>query len=145
MAEIDAGRQRAAEFTQRFIDSGCDPRSLSQQAFSHADGNPPRGLDEAIAQADLIVTGRITNTRFINGEPFNPSAESTLAVDLTVKGTASSQITLVQSGGPVPSSDGGAIGHLEGDPVLLAGDQVILFAKKQSGTDAYVGLYPVGK
>ena len=147
MAEIDGAHQRNLDFARRFIASGCDPRSLPLRAISHLDGLPPQGLDEAIAKADLIVTGRIKGTRFALDDSPNPfpSAESMLMVDLVLKGAAPALITLAQAGGPVPSNDGGAIGHFAGDPVLLPGDEVIVLAMKRSDSDAYFALYPIGK
>ena len=147
MAEIEAGRQRNRDFARVFIASACDLHSLPLRAFSHNDGGFPQSLDEAIEQADIVVTGRVVDTRLTAQDDRLPFglADSIVAVDQILKGSVSGEIVLHQEGGPVRTYDGGAIGYLEGDPVLLPGDEVILLAREIPGGGGYSALYPVGK
>jgi hypothetical protein len=72
-----------------------------------------------------------------------PRAVSTLAVDTTLKGNAVSEIVLHVAGGPMPQ-DGGIIGHLGGQPVLLRGDEILLLAQRRTGRDGYWTVHPLG-
>lgn len=148
MAEIEAGRQRHFDETSKLIASGCDPRNFPMRAISHLDGSPPGTLDEAIARADVVVIAHVTKTAFtlIAGDD-QPLAHQTLVVELILKGDATREVILYTIGGPIPD-DGGMIGILKGDPVLLGGDRVLLLATKKTG-EPYAGeywpVYPVGK
>ena len=146
MAEIDEFRKRRYESTRALIESGCDPRNLPMVAFTHLDGLPPQTLDEALQRADLVVTAHVTSTMFTVSEsnlPF-PLAVSMLTVDSTMKGRSSREIILYDQGGPVPDQ-GGVIGIMSGNPVLLRGDEVLLLAQKRTDGDGYWSVYPVGK
>jgi hypothetical protein len=91
-----------------------------------------------------VVTARVTRTAFsIDSGDAMPSAESTLAVNVTLKGTASPEVTIFQHGGPMPD-DGGIIGHFQGDPILLPGDEVLLLAETRASGDGYFPVYPIG-
>jgi hypothetical protein len=145
MAEIDQSRKQSFESTRALIASGCDPRNLPMVAFSHLDGLPPQTLDEALQRADLVVTAHVTKTAFTIAEgDSSPAAETTLTVDVALKGDAREEITLYQMGGPI-AQNGGVIEILKGDPVLLRGDDVLLLAQKRTDVDGYWPLYPVGK
>lgn len=146
-AEVDAAHQRDFDFAQRFIAAGCDPRVFPERSLAHADGAFPQGLDEAVAKADLIVTGRMERVQFTaTQDDLYGAADGTLRVDQAIKGDASGDITLHQEGGPY-GYEGGVIAHLLGDPVLLTDDHVLVLVTKSDGNDdgSYWSLYPVGK
>ena len=145
MAEIDQFRKRRFDATSQLIASGCDPRNLPMAALTHNDGAFPHNLGDALQQADLVVTAHVTSTKFSidQGNPV-PTADTTLIVDERLKGDAPREITLFQEGGPIPDN-GGLIGIIEGDPVLLRGDDVLLLAQKRTNADGYWSIYPVGK
>jgi hypothetical protein len=144
MAEIDEKRAQRFDAINQLIASGCDPRTLPMVAVSHLDGLPPYTLDEALDKADLVVTAHVTSTTFsIRTGASLPVSESTLSVDVTLKGRAPSEITLYQGGGPLPDN-GGIIGYFKGEPVLLRGDEVLLVAQTQTNSVGYRSVYPVG-
>ena len=119
-------------------------------ALTHWDGAAAQSFEEALSKADLVVIAHVTKTAFkLNpGEtaPVNtmPLADETLAVDRTLKGEAPKELTLHQSGGPMPQG-GGIIGIVKGDPVLFPGDRVLLLALKQKDGSGYGSTYPLGK
>lgn len=148
MAEIDAGRKWRLDWMNRYISSGCDPRTLPQVAIGQADGPSYATFGDAVARADTIVIGHVAATIFQTdvNDVSAPLSDATIVVERSLKGPASGEIALHQYGGPAPD-DGGQINHFEGDPVFLPGDHVLLLAVSdylpQSGK--YVPLYPVGK
>jgi hypothetical protein len=144
MAEINQLQQRQLDAVKRIVASGCDPRNFQMLAVSHYDGDFPRTIDDALAEADLVFRGHVTSTSFkVDPNIRLPVATSTLALDEMLKGTAVSEITLHQVGGPLPQ-DGGIIGHFQGEPVLLRGDEVLLIAEKRKDRDGYSAVYPLG-
>ncbi len=144
MAEIDEFRKRRFDAISELIASRCDPRDLPLVAVSHADGDHPQTLDEALRHADVVVTARVIKTEFrLNRDVGMPTAHSTLAIDVVLKGNDASEISLYQAGGPMPDN-GGIIGHFAGAPILLSGDHVLLIARKRTNGDGYRSSYPVG-
>ena len=145
MAEIDQGRQRRFDGISTIIASGCDPRSLPMAAVTHNDGGYPQTFDEALRTADLVATAHVTKTTFTieQADHEMPHAEALLAIDHKLKGDAPKTIAVYQSGGPMPDY-GGIVGYVEGDPILLRGDYILLLARKRTSASGYWTVYPMG-
>jgi hypothetical protein len=144
IAEIEQAQKRQLEAVTRLVESGCDARNLPMVAIAHYDGDFPKTFDEALARADLVVTGHVTTTSFtVDPNSRLPRGASTLAVETTLKGRDASEITFQQEGGPMPQ-DGGIIGHFSGAPILLPGDEVLLIAQARADGGGYGSVYPMG-
>jgi hypothetical protein len=103
------------------------------------DQPPYDTLPAAVAAADLIVSGRVTNDKFTVDGTF-----VTFTIDRTVKGKApSTDISIFMSGGPQPDANiaSGVLAVDEEAPVLLVGDQALLFLQHSTVNDSY-GVQP---
>lgn len=132
-ARNDEAHARARQFLLDFVRSGKDPHELPPLYLSDV-APAANSLEEAAKQADLIVRGRVTKTTFEPGDGSLALATSTISIRSVIAGTASGEITVLQRGGPVPQDVGGALAQLEGDPVVLPGDEVILLLMSQEKT-----------
>lgn len=112
---------------------------LPVQALDVDSATPAPTLQEAAAKATLIVHGRVTGVEFKAGNP-GVNTFVTLRVDDVLKGDdalASSDITVVQPGGPVnyPDEHGVVATQLlqfPADPILFPGAEAVLFLAPDS-------------
>ena len=103
-------------------------------------------LAEAVAGAEYIVVGTATA---IKPTPFSGTAV-TLAVTATVKGPSVKEVTIVQPGGLLPTSDwkGVIVASAPTDPLLLPGQEALLFLTRAAGSTNFsvqpvTGLYSI--
>ena len=129
-----------AAWLQDFVQRGRDPRSLPRQPLSAFYDTPAKDLAAAVANADAIVVGTVRSTRFALIEA-DVMTFVTFAVERTLKGTVSNEMTIRQLGGPAPTrgqvGSPGILLYAENTPVLLAGDRAILFLQRAGTPDTY--------
>lgn len=131
-AEFDAlvasAQQRHVEYLREFISSGHDPRALPRITIS---ATAPRlaTLEAAVAEADVIIRGRVESISFRPGTSGVPVATATIRMSEWIKGISPEEdaVTVRQIGGPVPQPSGGGLAQLETDELILPGDDVFLF------------------
>jgi DNA-binding CsgD family transcriptional regulator len=153
-AEISQGQLENSDWSRRFIASGCDAHSLARFGIEQFAGNPYVNPDQVVAHADVIVRAHVDRTTFtVTNDSLPPRTEHVMAHALlrvveTLKGEAPPRIEVDQMGGPV----GGELEEVQGQPVLLGGDEVILLAYQSSSSAGarllyrplnYVGVYYV--
>jgi hypothetical protein len=103
-------------------------------------------LEQAVAGAEYIIVG---TARAIKPTPFSGTLV-TLAVTETLKGHAVQEVTIVQPGGLQPTSDwkGVIIASAPQDPLLLPGQEALLFLTRAAGSTNFTvqpvtGIYPI--
>lgn len=96
----------------------------------------PAEFKEIVADAALIVRGRVTDVRGVITPTRGVESVATLAVDLTLKGSASEFLSITVPGGTV----GRFTTRMVGAPVLRVGEQAVFFLKRD-GRNAW---RPVG-
>lgn len=129
-------------------------------------------IAEQSAEADLIVRGVVLNTSVrklkqvlptyaedgvtVIGEfaDIVPFTDSEMRIIEVYKGTADKQITVMQTGGNLPATDGdpGINFAVNGDPIFVKGSEHILFLKNISGDAVhakdrklYITVNPAGR
>jgi hypothetical protein len=63
---IDKSHRDYKEWLEAFNASGIDPKTLSWIESSAESLPPPRTLDEAVDKADLILSGAVTDVKYIS-------------------------------------------------------------------------------
>lgn len=148
------GNAKYINWVNDFIASGQDPRELPRSPSSAIAPESPQSLDVAVARADIILTGVVTEATFEVVPPDDPSGfafvrgKALIAIENTLRGTAAKEIAILQFGGPEPNSDWktGSLLYLEAAPLLLEGDRALLFIKKDElgySVQAWTGTYLV--
>jgi len=116
--------QRA--FVMEFERSGRDPRSLDRAGLMLTYGVPATDLEGASKFADVVILGTVEKTEFGGGGTLG-AARVTIAVKEFLKGSAKSPVFVYQVGGPVLDGGHEYLAESGGDPILLPGDEVLLF------------------
>lgn len=113
-------------YLKEFVAKGGDPRSLpvvELQAYTP----PPVSLAEGVRSATTILRGKVGRVDFAsNPDGGLPLATSTIEVDRVFLGDAAGTVEVLQLGGPMGQDEKGSLAQLDADPVLLAGDDVLL-------------------
>lgn len=138
-ATVSAAHAAGRTWFQDFTEAGRDPRSLP---IFPIDGYaaPFESLDSLAAAADVIVIGRVEAQSFSLGDDtVLPHSTVKLRISQVMGGDApaGSIVTLIQTGGPMrtAAAEGGSMAQLEGSPLVLMGDVVILAARQfEDGT-----------
>jgi len=139
---VDQTHERNDEFLRDFVRRQGDPRTLPVIKV-HSEEIPPATLATAVRQAQIIVRGKVMNTSFaVNPQGGMPLATATVATLQAVKGDVPESFQVRQLGGPVAQYQGGALVQLDGDPLLLPGDDVILLLRL--GPDGTLRTLPGG-
>jgi hypothetical protein len=86
----------------------------------------PAEFKEIVSDAALIVRARVTDVRSVVTETRGVESVATLAVDRTLKGSASEFISVTVPGGTV----GRITTRMVGAPVLRVGEQAVFFLKR---------------
>ena len=111
------------------LDVGAlDLRSLPRGELPASYMPGESSLSEAVAKADLIVGGTISDFR---PTPFS-GIDTVINVQRTIKGSVGSTIVITQSGRLQPTADrsGIEIGEAANGRMLLPGDRAVLFLQK---------------
>ncbi|MGH2607485.1 MAG: hypothetical protein ACRDHF_00225 [Tepidiformaceae bacterium] len=113
--------------------SGGDARSLPRVHIQAPAAALPETLEEAAGLAEDVVHARVTRQEFLPGG-FNSVTLEVLGRSGTGRETS---IEVTQMGGPMPAADGSVVlAEAEWDPVLLVGDEVVVFLWKSDGPEA---------
>lgn len=96
----------------------------------------PAEFKEIVADAGLIVRGRVTDVRAVLGPDRSVESIATLAVDATLKGSPAEFVSLTVPGGTI----GRYTTRMIGAPVLRVGQQAVFFLKR----DPRNGWRPIG-
>jgi hypothetical protein len=148
----DAGKsdkQRASEYEQGrqafqakydawladFVGKGRDARTLQRVEMLVTPVAPEPDLATAVGAASVVVAARVDSVEF------RPSATAvvTLTVTHTAKGNPTTSIRILQAGGPMPDASWGegTLGFAASDPLLLPGDEAILFLEGPDSDGIY--------
>jgi hypothetical protein len=122
-ADFDA---RLAAWVTDFNDDDLDLRSL-RKGESSADYAPPlETLEASVNEAEVILVGTANTVSFEGYYAF-----VVVDIEQTLKGSVSKEITFVQGGGPRPDPEWKRATLVEApaDPLLLPGDQAVLFLR----------------
>ncbi len=137
---------RYAAWLADFAASGRDPRSLKRVEMLVTALDPQPDLATAVRNASAIVRVHAESVEF----NASGSAVVTLSVTGSAKGTPGRSIRIVQAGGPAPDAQWGigTLGYAASDPLLLPGDDAVLFlegpyADGSYGVQSYTGSYLV--
>lgn len=147
-ASIAASQAREEAYLRDFAARGLDPRALPRLRVA-ASALLPASLAEAVRNADLIVSGKVSATKFDyrSGEPLTTSRFQVDEV-LLERPTAlnpGSAVEVVQIGGPTPRPDGtGALLETDVSEVLLAPDAAILLLQWEPQVNAFRPLAGAG-
>jgi hypothetical protein len=126
---VDATHERNAAFLRDFVRRNGDPRTLPVIKVQ-SEGIPPATLRQAVADAQVIVRGKVTRTSFaVDPSGGMPLATASVATLQVVQGNVPATFEVRQLGGPVAQYAGGALEELDVDAVLLPGDDVILLLR----------------
>ena len=116
-----------------FVKSGSDARLLPRAPIESYAASVDT-LDALTSVADVIVVAKAESQTFgVDGDNSVPRSTVQLRVVHAIRGsTLGSQLTLVQTGGPVRTSISGqgALAELDGSPLIFANDVVILAARR---------------
>jgi hypothetical protein len=127
---VDATHERNAAFLRDFVRRHGDPRTLPVIKVQ-SEGIGPATLRQAVAEAQVIVRGKVMNTSFaVNPSGGMPVATAAVATLQVVRGVVPATFQVRQLGGPVAQYAGGALLELDVDPLLLPGDDVILLLRR---------------
>ncbi|MBI2776287.1 MAG: hypothetical protein HYX57_03320 [Chloroflexi bacterium] len=137
--EFEQGRQafqaKYEAWLADFVAQGRDPRKLQRVEMLATALDPQLDLSAAVAKASAIVAARVDSVEFL------PSATSivTLSVTQTAKGDSVKTIRILQAGGPAPDPNWGedTLSFAESDPLLLPGDEAVLFLEGPDSDGIY--------
>lgn len=123
---VEEADVRNASYLTAFIRGGGSIRDLpiiEIESYALAPASP----EEAMAAAAAVVRGTVRKVSFASNPSGGlPIATSVIDVTDVGKGGMPASITVMQVGGPVAQSEGGALAQLDNDPLLAAGEEVIL-------------------
>jgi hypothetical protein len=130
--QIQEQAKKNDEVVAAWNQSGKDPRSLSRAHIQASAVVAPNSLKEAVGYAEDVVHARVVKQEFLPGG----YSKATLQVIGRAGVAGSDTVDVYQSGGPVPTPDGGVVlSEAEWDPVLLMGDEVVVFLWKSKSAD----------
>ncbi len=131
---IGSSRSRNETFLSAFNTQGRDPRALRRVTVATTYAPGPLTLRDAVGAADVVVRGRVISVAF-RANVYGGIGEtvSTVEISETMKGGATSRVTVAQLGGPMASEDGnGILAQTDTDEILLPGDDLILLLRKSA-------------
>jgi hypothetical protein len=144
--------KQRSDWLADFLSQGRDPRELPLVNMEVDYWGPPMTLARAQREVRYVVQGRVSATTYVSdvrslGFPYSIA---TVQVDRVVKGQISTRtIEVLQSGGPEWDPEGGKLWQIPGDPLLFAGDAVILllvpaYSEEQRALGRYQAVYQAG-
>ena len=135
-AVVDQTHSQNVKYLQDFEARRGDPRTLPVITISTWQGPLP-SLGDAAAQATAIVHGNVLAVHFV-ADPGGdlPQMTATVSVRDVGKGLIGGSVMVVrQIGGPVAQAGGrGALVRLEGEELILPGDEVVLLLTRSLAT-----------
>jgi len=137
-------KDRNAKWVEEFVSGGRDPRQLPiVQMDTWSAG--ASSLAEARSQSTAVVSGTVLSTTY-KADPNNlTESVATVRVNGIGRGAPPETIQVHQVGGPAWSPTGGELQELQGDPLLLPGqDVVLLLAPASTSSDSYTTVYGAG-
>ena len=148
---LELTEQRAA-FVRDFVAQGRDPRELPLQMMEVDSWDRPMTLERAQKEALFVIQGHVLSTTYVAEakELGHTHSLATVQVDRVVKGRIRTRtVEILQGGGPEWDSQGGTLWQLPGDPLLYAGDHVILLlvparSEEQRALGRYQTVYEAG-
>lgn len=141
-ALVDQTHSQTVKYLQEFEARHGDPRSLP--VITVSTWQPPAlSLRDAVTRATAIVHGNVLAAHFLVDAAGQPEMTATVSV-LDVG--AGPSIVVRQLGGPVARPGGrGALVRLEGEELILPGDEVVLLlTPSQATTLEYRAIYGAG-
>ncbi len=145
-AVVDQTHAQNVKYLQDFEARHGDPRSLP--VITVSPWQPPAlTLGDAAARATAIVHGNVQAAHFFTDRGGPPQMTATVSVGDVGKGSvASSSVVIRQLGGPVARPGGrGALVRLEGEELMLPGDEVVLLLTRSQPTiPEYRAIYGAG-
>lgn len=137
--EYEQGRQafqtKYEAWLADFVAQGRDPRNLQRAEMLATPVDPEPDLATAVAKASAVVAVHVDSVEF------RPSATSivTLSVSKSAKGDPAKTIRILQAGGPAPDSSWGegTLSFADSDPLLLPGDEAVLFLEGPDSNGIY--------
>lgn len=144
-AVVDQTHAQNVQYLQEFEASHGDPRSLPVIKIpTYSPGAVSLGA--GVEQATVIVHGRVDVVHFTADPNGNvPFMTATVRITDVGKGAVGSTIVVRQTGGPVAQLGGtGALVELEGEQLMLPGDEVILLLASVPTTQDYRPIYGAG-
>lgn len=136
-------KDRNAKWVQDFVDQGRDPRMLPVVDLPTYSAGAT-SLDEARSQSEVVIVGTVVSAVYESDPNDLTESVATVQVKSVVKGAAPATIEVRQVGGPAWSPDGGELQQLEGDPLLLPGQDVVLLLRPGPAAASYQTVYGAG-
>lgn len=136
-------KDRNANWVQDFVDQHRDPRSLPVVEFPTWSAGAT-SLDAAREESAVVIAGTVVSTTYVPDPNGLTESAATVVVKRVVKGAVPSTIEVRQVGGPGWSPGGGELQQLEGDPLLLPGQEVLLLLGPEGTGGAYRTIYGAG-
>jgi hypothetical protein len=137
-------KDRNAKWVEDFVSSGRDPRQLPVvQLETWSTG--ASSVADARSQSTVVVSGTVLSTTY-TADPNNlTESVATVRMNGIGRGALPETIQVDQVGGPAWSPTGGELQELQGDPLLLpAQDVVLLLVPASSSSDSYRTVYGAG-
>jgi hypothetical protein len=142
-ANIAAFKAKNARWVSDFVASKRDPRSLPLVDLeTYSPGATT--ITEARAQTELVIEGVVVRVEY--SSPAGDLSESLAVVKVSraTRGQPNEEILIRQVGGPAWNNKGGELQQLEGDPLLLHGQRVLLLLRKGIVEGEYFTVYGAG-
>ena len=142
-ASIAQLKERNAAGVEDFVKEGRDPRGLpvvDMETYSPGAVSP----EEAQAQAEAMVEAIVVGVTYVPSTDGLTESRATVKVSQVMKGQSSGVVVIEQIGGPAWSPSGGELQQLEGDPLLLPGQHVLLLLRSGSSPSEYRTVYGAG-
>lgn len=140
---IDQFKERNFKWAQDFSDQGRDPRALPVVDFPTYSGGAS-SIEEARAASDVVVVGTVISTTYEPDLDGLTHSIATVRVESVAKGDAPATIQVLQVGGPAWNEAGGELQQLEGDPLLLPGQDVMLVLTAGNVESEFQTVYGAG-
>jgi len=144
---VAATHAKNVQYLQSFEARHGDPRSLPVIRIGTYQAPPP-SFGAAAAQATAVVHGVVRSVHF-TADPNGNLPQMTASVDVISVGrgtVAGPAISVRQLGGPVAQPNGGgALVRLDGEELILPGDEVVLMlVSAQPDVASYRAVYGAG-
>ncbi len=136
-------KDRNAKWVQDFVDQGRDPRTLPVVELPTWSAGA-RSLAEARAQSRVVIAGIVASTTYHPDPNGLTESVTSVQVNRVAKGATPPIIEVRQVGGPAWSPSGGELQQLEGDPLLLPGQDVVLLLRSGPSGAGYQTVYGAG-
>lgn len=130
-AIVDDTHKRNVQYLEEFESRHGDPRSLPVININSW-APMSSSLAKSVSGAAVVVHGRVVAVHFkAQSSGGIPQAYAKVIVEDRWKGVSDATIVIEQPGGPVAQQGSrGALVQLENEPVILAGDEVVLFLSR---------------